>query len=325
MVQNELLETARREAEEYYGKNGIAVTLRGLFYILVSKNVLPNTKSAYKRLSEVIAKARYEKKFPIHLIRDVTRSSTYLEKSEAYPSELSEEQLRSLIESVISNYSTYSLNPWIDQPKRVLILVEKEAQYELVKKVVYEGFEFGVYKVVFSRGYDSATDMIKLAEEVKSINNRGQKAVLLIITDFDPSGEDIARDYVDRLRYIEPSLNFEAEKVAVTREQIEKFNLPCTPESQEELEKLKRDPRYKGFVDKWGLVRVELDALVALRLDDFKQILIDSIKKHFDFSVYEEVTKKREEELKQKSEEAKRKNLELVKVMLSRRTTEGGG
>ncbi|MEM4818968.1 MAG: hypothetical protein QXQ91_01475, partial [Nanopusillaceae archaeon] len=69
---------------------------------------------------------------------------------------------------------------------------------------------------------------------------------------FDPSGEDIARDYVERLRYIEPDLDFEAEKVAVTREQIEKFNLPCTPESQEELEKLQRDPRYKKFVDRWG-------------------------------------------------------------------------
>jgi len=311
----ELLEVARREAEEYLQKNNIAVTLRGLFYILVSKNVVANTKSAYKRLSEVIAKARYEKRFPAHLIRDVTRSSAYLEKTEYYPSELSEEDLRRLIESTLESYSTYSLNPWKDQPKRVIVLVEKEAQYELVKKVVYEGFDFGVYKVVFSRGYDSATDMIKLAEEIKSLNNSGYKAVLLIITDFDPSGEDIARDYVERLKYIEPSLDFESEKVAVTRDQVEKFNLPCTPESQEELEKLQRDPRYKGFVDKWGLVRVELDALVALRLDDFKQILVDSIKKHFDFKVYEEVTKKREEELKSKAEEARRKNLELLKTI----------
>ncbi|MEM4847064.1 MAG: hypothetical protein QW794_04835 [Thermosphaera sp.] len=249
---SDLVEIARREAEEYLQKNGIAVTLRGLFYILVSKNVLPNTKSAYKRLSEVIAKARYEKRFPAHLIRDVTRSSAYLERTEYHPTELTEEELRRLIESALESYSTYSLNPWKDQPKRVIILVEKEAQYELVKKVVAEGFEHGVYKIVFSRGYDSATDMINLAGEIKSLNDDGYKAVLLIITDFDPSGEDIARDYVERLRYIEPDLDFEAEKVAVTREQIEKFNLPCTPESQEELEKLQRDPRYKKFVDRWG-------------------------------------------------------------------------
>ncbi len=312
-----LIEIAMKEAEEYLQKNNIAVTLRGLFYILVSKNVVPNTKSAYKRLSEVVAKARYEKKFPAHLIRDVTRSSAYLEKTEYYPSELSEEDLRRLIESTLESYSTYSLNPWKDQPKRVIVLVEKEAQYELVKKVVAENFEFGVYKIVFSRGYDSATDMIKLAEEIKSLNEDGYKTVLLIITDFDPSGEDIARDYIERLRYIEPSLDFEAEKIAVTREQIEKFNLPCTPESAEELEKLRRDPRFKKFTDKWGLVRVELDALVALRLDDFKQILVDSIKKHFDFKIYEEVTKKREEEFKKKSEEAKKKNFELIRKVMT--------
>ncbi|MEM1830521.1 MAG: hypothetical protein QXJ97_03195 [Desulfurococcaceae archaeon] len=317
MKSSSLIEIAMKEAEDYYARNNIAVTLRGLFYILVSKNVLPNTKSAYKRLSEIIAKARYEKKFPAHLIRDVTRSSAYLEKTEYYPSELSEEDLRRLIESTLESYSTYSLNPWKDQPKRVIVLVEKEAQYELVKKVVAENFKFGVYKIVFSRGYDSATDMIKLAEEIKSLNEDGYRAVLLIITDFDPSGEDIARDYVERLKYIEPSLDFEAEKVAVTREQIEKFNLPCTPESQEELEKLRRDPRFKGFVDKWGLVRVELDALVALRLDDFKQILIGAIKKHFDFEVYEKVTKKREEELKAKADEARKKNIELLKKVMS--------
>lgn len=317
MKSSSLIEIAMKEAEEYYARNNIAVTLRGLFYILVSKNVLPNTKSAYKRLSEVVAKARYEKKFPAHLIRDVTRASAYLEKTEFYPSELTEEQLKKLIESALENYSNYSLNPWKDQPKRVIILVEKEAQYELVKKVVAENFEFGVYKIVFSRGYDSATDMIKLAEEIKSLNEDGYKAVLLIITDFDPSGEDIARDYIERLRYIEPSLDFEAEKVAVTREQIEKFNLPCTPESAEELEKLRRDPRFKKFTDKWGLVRVELDALVALRLDDFKQILIGAIKKHFDFEVYEKVTKKREEELKAKAEEARKKNFELIRKVMT--------
>lgn len=317
MKSSSLIEIAMKEAEDYYARNNIAVTLRGLFYILVSKNVLPNTKSAYKRLSEIIAKARYEKRFPAYLIRDVTRSSAYLEKTEYYPSELSEEDLRRLIESTLESYSTYSLNPWKDQPKRVIVLVEKEAQYELVKKVVAENFEFGVYKIVFSRGYDSATDMIKLAEEIKSLNEDGYKVALLIITDFDPSGEDIARDYVERLKYIEPSLDFEAEKVAVTREQIEKFNLPCTPESAEELEKLRRDPRFKKFTDKWGLVRVELDALVALRLDDFKQILVDSIKKHFDFKVYEEVTKKREGELKAKAEEARKKNFELIRKVMT--------
>jgi len=313
----EILGIARREAEEYYFRNGIAVTLRGLFYILVSKNVIPNTKSAYKRLSEIVAKARYEGRFPNTLIRDITRSSTYMERFESYPVELTEEQLKSIIERALESYSTYSLNPWKDQRERVFILVEKEAQYELVKKIVYEGFHFGVYKIVFSRGYDSATDMIKLAEEIKGLNEDGYRVALLIITDFDPSGEDIARDYVERLKYIEPSLDFEAEKVAVTREQIERFNLPCTPESQEEIEKMQRDPRYKGFVDKWGLVRVELDALVALRLDDFKQILVDAIKKHFDFKIYEEVTRKREEELKKKAEEARKKNVELLKKVIS--------
>lgn len=308
-----LLEVSMKEAEEYYIKNGISVTLRGLFYILVSKGVIPNTQKMYKRLSNILAKARYKKKFPDHLIRDVTRAFTYSERVELEPEELSEEELKELIKNVLENRTRWNVNPWRDQPKRVIILIEKEAQYELVKKIVEENFEFGVYKIVFSRGYDSATDMLNLSKEIKELNNKGYKVVLLILTDFDPSGEDIARDYIERLKYIEPSLDFDAEKVAVTREQIENFNLPSVPKSQKELKKLQRDPRYKDFVNKWGLVRVELDAMIALRFDDFKQILIDSIKKHFDYSIYENVTKKRMEEMKQRAEEVKKRNLEKLK------------
>ncbi|MEM4621026.1 MAG: hypothetical protein QW607_12545 [Desulfurococcaceae archaeon] len=308
-----LLEVARREAEEYYIKNGIAITLRGLFYILVSKGYIPNTKYTYRRLSDILAEARYDGKFPPHLIRDETRSSAFLERVELEPEELSEEELKELIKSVLENRSRYNVNPWKDQPKRVIILIEKAALYDLVKKIVEENFEFGVYKIKSTRGYDSATDIIELAEEIKELNKKEYKVVLLILTDFDPSGEDIHRDYIERLKRVDSSLNFEAEKVAVTPDHIKMFDLPCSPDSAEELEKLKRDPRYKGFVDKWGLVRVELDALVALYPEEFKQIVIEAIKKHFDYSIYENVTKKRMEEMKQRAKEVRQKNLEKLK------------
>lgn len=274
--------------------------------------------SAYKYLSRVVAKARYERRFPEHLIRDVTRAYANLEPLASLPRVPAREELERELSSIVERYAGVRLNPWEDQEKRVIVLIEKEAQFELVKKLIRENFEFGVHEVVFSRGYDSATDMIRLAREIKRINERGQRVVLLIISDFDPSGEDIASDYVDRLLKIEPGLNVEAEKIAVTKEQVVKYNLPCTPESAEEVEKMRRDPRFKSFYDKHGLMRVELDAFVALKPDEFKRVLIDSIRKHFDYGVYESVTKKREEQLRNQAKEVKEKVREMLADILRR-------
>jgi hypothetical protein len=135
----EVVGIAEQKAREYYEQYGEALTLRGLFYILVSENVIPNTVSAYKRLSEKLAKARYIGDFPFFLIRDTTRRTIYLESSTYYPTEpLSEEELRKIIESYISSYTNVSVNPWDDQPKRVIVVVANEALGDLVANFIRE-------------------------------------------------------------------------------------------------------------------------------------------------------------------------------------------
>jgi 5S rRNA maturation endonuclease (ribonuclease M5) len=309
-----VLAKAREAAEGYLKQNGFPLTLRGLFYILVTLGVLPNTASAYKGLSRVTAEARYEGEFPPGLIRDVTRAVEQLEPEESHPEgPLDKETLRKTVLGVLDGFFSVRVNPWADQPKRVVVLIEKEAQFSLVTKLIKEDFEHGVLQAVFSRGYDSATDMIRLAGAISGINREGKKAVLLIITDFDPSGEDIARDYSSRLRKIDPSLDFEAKKIAVTKRQIEEFNLPATPESLEEIAKLRRDPRYSRFVTEHGLVRVELDALVALRPDDFRRVLRGEIRRHFDRRIYEKVTRPKEERLRELAQRYRAETLENLR------------
>jgi hypothetical protein len=61
------------------------------------------------------------------------------------------------------------------------------------------------------------------------------------------------------------------ERVAITQEQIQQFDLPPTPENSETLEKLDRDSRTNKFIDKYGkLFAVELDALLAIVPDEFR-------------------------------------------------------
>jgi 5S rRNA maturation endonuclease (ribonuclease M5) len=304
-----VLKIAIEEAKAYYEQNKIEPTLRGLFYILISKNVIPNTRSAYNTLSKVIAEYRYNNG-KIH-IRDLTRPSSYLERIEKSPEELSEEEIKKIIENYIQNASSYSINAWEDQLKKIIFVIEKEAQFNYLINVIEEVFPYGVYKVLCSRGFDSASDIITIAREISRIAKEGKKPIVNIISDFDPSGEEIYKDFINRLKMLS-KIEFEAEKVAITKEQIFRYNLPYTPESQEEIEKMKRDPRYDRFVQQHGLMRVELDALIALKPEEFKNIIKQSIEKHFDYEIYKSKTLPRIEEAKKKSEEVAKKNLEKL-------------
>jgi hypothetical protein len=332
---SDLVAAAYDAAWEYYLQHGTPLTLRGLFYILVSKGVIPNTVSAYKRLSEVLAKARYEGRFPWYLLKDVTRRRVDKELPTYYPtSPLSPEELRKILEDYISRYADVRLNPWEDQKYRVIVVVEKEALADAVDRFVSEVFPFGVYQVRVIRGYDSATDIHELAETVESIPPT-QVPVVLQLGDYDPSGEDIVRDFRERLRMLSRRSDIVFEKVAVTLDQILDLQLPARPESVEEIQKMRRDPRYKSyiaklqqlaeadervrkFIENYGSpeIRVELDALVALKPEEFKRILKTAIERYFDWGVYESVTKPKEEELRRQAEEVRRQSMENLRKVL---------
>jgi len=310
--------------------------LRGLFYILVSKGVIPNTVSAYKRLSDVLAKARYEGEFPWYLLKDVTRRRIYKEVETRYPtSPLNPEDLKKILEEYINNYTDVKVNPWEDQKFRVIVVIEKEALADAVSNFIDEVWTYGVYQVRVIRGYDSATDIHELAKTIEDIP-KDQIPVVLQLGDYDPSGEDIVRDFRERLRMLSKRQDIIFEKVAVTLSQIIELQLPCKPESADEVKKMRRDPRYKSYITKlqelaekdekvrklmemYGSpeIRVELDALVALKPEDFKKILRIAIEKYFDYNIYNNITKVREEELKKKAVDVKQTSLENLKKLMN--------
>jgi 5S rRNA maturation endonuclease (ribonuclease M5) len=316
----EVSKIAYHEAKNYYSQQGDALTLRGLFYILVSKNVIPNTKSAYKTLSDVLAKLRYKEKFPAYLIKDITRKNSFLERIERYAQELSEEDIKKLIKDMIESYSSFSINPWNDQKHRIIIALEKEALFDItlswIDELSLDGIKIGVYNLRCLKGFDSATDVINLAREVEKLKEKGYIPTVLVISDFDPSGEEIFNDFAKRVKDLSGVQDLIIEKIMVTKEQIQKYNLPSAPESQEEIAKLRRDPRYKKFVETHGLMRVETDALYSILPDKAKEILHNSILKYFDKSIFDTKTKLRMQEAQLKSEEARKNMLEKVKKII---------
>jgi len=316
----QIIEISKEEAEQYYEQQKSGITLRGLFYILVSKGYLPNTVSSYKRLSDVLARERYEGRFPDYLISDVTRRFESLEVFEYHAKELSEEELKREIEKLIDSYASFSINAWNDQKHRVIVCIEKEALFNVTKTWISElkvdGMAIGVYSLRCLKGFDSATDIIRLSKTVKTLDECNHIPVILIISDFDPSGEEIYEDFKRRLYDLSNTPSLKLEKIMVTKEQILTYNLPHTPESEDEIAKLKRDTRFNKFYRKHGLVRVEVDAMYSIIPDIAKQILHQSILRYFDMETFKTKTLPRMESARKISEEVRKRMKERIAKML---------
>jgi hypothetical protein len=230
----------------------IGVTLRQLFYRLVAEETLPNTQQAYKGLSRVTAKARREGTFPslVDGTRGIERSMTFA----------------SPLEAQVWLQRVYRLDRTEGQEYALYVAIEKHALGALLRS----WFDpFGIPVVAFG-GYSSQT----LADEVAfDADEDGREAVLLYATDFDPSGEDIGRDFVERADCFE-----EVVRVALTLEQVDEFGLPPLPGKA-------TDSRAGGFIDRYGeLMQVELDALPP---EELRQQYEAAFAPYWDTSAYE--------------------------------------
>jgi hypothetical protein len=102
--------------------------------------------------------------------------------------------------------------------------------------------------------------------------------VLIYAGDFDPSGEDIERNF--RVQLERRGLELEAVRIALTAEQVEEYGLPEAPGKS-------TDSRAAGFAQRHGkLVQVELDALRPDQLQGLYQAAID---RFWDSDAYQEV------------------------------------
>lgn len=260
-------------------------TLRTIHYALVSKNIIPNTKTAYKGLSVALVKARQDNVISWDWLADEGRDIEEGEINLVFePNYYATYRIRSVVDNLkngLKGSTGFRYPKWMNQQYYVEVWIEKNALRATFKNVINK------FKVALvpSRGYSSWT-FLKEANDRIVNNSDGKTPLILYFGDFDPSGVDIERALREAMNeYF--GLNLKVKRIGVTKAQIEEYNLPTTPEDAEEIEKLRRDSRFKNW--EHGNYRVELDALLAFVPDEFKRIIEESIKEYFDEDIYSEV------------------------------------
>jgi hypothetical protein len=241
-----------RHAADIVGSYGTSVTLRQLFYRLVSDGTLPNTVIAYKTLSDRTTRAREAGWFP-----DLIDRGRQIHRYRAFTGIA---QAKAWLAGIYRRDHTEG------QEWSLYLGVEKAGM--VVQLQSWFG-ELGV-PILALGGYSSHTYKDDVAADVY---RSGRPAVLLYAGDHDPSGEDIDRDFVDKT-----ACWAKVVRVALTAEQVVAYDLPPMPGKE-------TDSRAAGFIARHGdLVQVELDALDP---DDLRQLYQEAIDSFWDASAYQ--------------------------------------
>ncbi len=235
-----------------YSAQGFSLTLRQLYYRLVSQGHIPNSVRSYKRLGTVISDARLAGIIDWFAIEDRTRSLRDRQRWTS-PTEISEAVL-----------SSYVIDRWENQPWRLEVWVEKDALIGVVGQAAGE-----LDVPYFScRGYTSQSAMWRGAMRTLDYLRDGQRVMIIHLADHDPSGIDMTRDIMNRLDVFWAD-RVKVKRLALNMDQIDQYQPPPNPAKI-------TDSRYRAYALDFGESSWELDALEPQVIVDLIQSLIIS-------------------------------------------------
>lgn len=233
------------ESKEYW-----PVTDRRVHYLLLNNPPLrhdkkPNSKyvndkASYKALTNLLVRARLNEEIPMRSIEDGTR-----------PIQLGGgfETLEQFVGQETENFlAGYSRDLMQGQPHHIEIILEKNALRSIIESVARKY----CIPVTTSRGYSSLSPRFDLVQ--RFLRSGKPKLILLMLTDFDPDGEQIAQSFARSLRDDFGLKNIHPIKVALTADDVKNHALPS------DMDAKPTSPNYKKFIEKYGVKAVELDA-----------------------------------------------------------------
>jgi len=225
-----------------YEGQGYDLTLRQLYYQLVSKDLIENKQSVYKSLGVTISDARLAGLVDWYSIVDRTRA---LRGNNHWSSPA----------EIIKGAATgYKIDMWENQDYRVEVWVEKDALTGIISRTCKE-LDIDYFSC---RGYSSQSSMWRAAQRLKRHDSGGRTPVILHLGDHDPSGIDMTRDIGDRLEMFD--CYAEVERIALNMDQVRKYSPPPNPAKV-------TDSRASKYIEEYGASSWELDALEPSVLD----------------------------------------------------------
>jgi hypothetical protein len=231
------------------------MTVRQLFYRLVSLGTIDKTEAEYKgTIGRLTVEMRRAGDIPFGWIADNTR---WMRKPRTHSS---------LEQALRQTAATYRRAVWDVQDAYVEVWLEKDA----LAGVLLEVTSPWDVPLMVTRGFPSLSYLHEAGELIAA---ESSPTYLYYFGDFDPSGMDITRVVENGIREFAPDADITFNRVAVTPQQIIEMALPTRPTKT-------TDTRSKNFLGE----SVEVDAIDPATL---RRMVEECITQHIDTDAHD--------------------------------------
>lgn len=219
----EKLELVNSIIEEYQ-EQGYVLTLRQLYYQLVSRDVIPNKQAEYSKLSTLLKEGRMAGLVDWDAIEDRLRKP-YTPASFESPKDI-----------IKAAMQQFCLDRQDGQDNYLECWVEKDALSGVLKRVTSKYH----VPILVNRGYSSVSSMYDSFVRFEMALRARQKVKIIYLGDFDPSGIDMIRDIETRIS--EFLLGYESQRY------FPKFFHEAYPTKDEQWNYLEELNESNGFI-----------------------------------------------------------------------------
>lgn len=265
-----------------YVQAGYDLSLRQLYYQLVSRNVVENTERSYKNVGNIVSDARLAGLIDWEVIKDRGREMVQNPHWDS-PSDIVE-----------ACASQFKVDRWANQSAYVEVMVEKQALEGVLIPVCQE------WDVPFTanKGYSSSSAMYEASKRFLKRATEEKELYILYLGDHDPSGIDMTRDVCSRIDlFVKTSCGrcdeigpneidaVSVKRLALNMDQVRAMNPPENPAKI-------TDSRAAGYIKRFGHSSWELDAIEPRQL---ASLVSKAIEKLIDRDAWEQSGQRQEQ------------------------------
>jgi hypothetical protein len=270
-------------ARDILGDSPHAMTLRQLYYALVSAGAIPKVEASYSKLKTVMRDLREDGTVPWDWLVDHTRSVFAPRTFDG---------IEGLLDDSARLYRR-------DLMRSQDVAIQLWAESDSIGSVIAQTADRYCIPTFIGRGYSARGYLWAAARDAVAACRAGKQVHILHVGDHDPSGEDIYRDVEETLRLYAMAVALRisvkqarehlvendliafdyttwlvCERLALTPEQVEEYDLPGRPPKTTDV----RTAKFTGV----GSVEVE-----ALPVDVLLEIVEEAILERIDTEALE--------------------------------------
>lgn len=224
---------------------GYRISLRQLYYQLVSKGAIPNSQKEYKKLGDTLNKARLAGLVDWSSIEDRGRSIRGWNGGYLSPADY-----------IGGLENGYFRDWWVGQENYVEVWIEKDALVNVVERPC----DRHRVRYFSCRGYSSASEQYQAGKRFLREEAAGRTCHILHLGDHDPSGIDMTRDNREKVHMFS-GVPVNVHRIALNMDQVEELNPPPNPAKM-------TDSRVGDYIRMHGRQSWELDALPPSYIDN---------------------------------------------------------